>query len=170
MQLLQFCIYAVVVNFLLFWGAVCGVVQCGLCSIWSIWCSRVPINWSGRLKFNLQQFCVFTVIGVFGVVGEVYCSSCIFGLGVQYIMQLQFSVVCVVCYYVVKCSWCLFGVPYAYGVVLQCIAVGVCYCSCCCLLLAFMQFLQFLCMFLLQLMQFITVAAVVLSICAASVV
>lgn len=37
--------------------------------------------------------------------------------------------VCVVCYYVVKCSWCLFGVPYPYGVVLQCIAVGVCYCA-----------------------------------------
>lgn len=163
MQLLQFCIYAVVGEFSLVLG--CGM-RCSL--VWFvqymvyIWCSRVPVNWSGRLKFNLLQFCVFTVIGVFGVVGEVYCSSCIFGLGVQYIMQLQFSVVCVVCYYVVKCSWCLFGVPYAYGVVLRCIAVGVCYCSCCCLLLAFMQFLQFRCMFLLQLMQFITVAAVVL--------
>ena len=31
--------------------------------------------------------------------------------------------VCVVCYYVVKCSWCLFGVPYAYGVVLQLVSV-----------------------------------------------
>ena len=53
----------------------------------SIWYSRVAVVWCGRLKFTeFAVVCVFTVTGVFAVVGEVFCSSCIFSLGVQYMV------------------------------------------------------------------------------------